>query len=248
MYSDPFSFPGGPALNPTPEILVADFEAVAIPDPGLVPRAVVAVLASAGFPVEFEEARLLAGVPVRVQLAELIAVSAGLPLTAAFELSVRVESEFGELLWSQMERGQGFKPVTGADDVFAAVQSEGIRVVLDSMLPAALTRRILDRFGWIRSGLVDSVAFSEEVEAPRPSPDLLLEAVRKLFPQGSDRIAKLVGGRLDIVAAKAARCRWLLDLDRGGLGGGSPAIRRQGVRQVESLGDLPEVLLGWVLR
>ena len=248
MNPDPFTLPFGDPDLPQPDLLLADFEAACVPDTGVVSRSIALAMEDSGFPVALPDILPLAGMPVRVQLAELVAVNAGLTLEEAFEISTRIEARVSERLWRILDRGARLRPTPGAEDAFAALQSEGIRVGLDSMLPSELTSRILEGLGWLRSGLVDHVMCAQEVEAPRPSPDLILAATGSWGCGGPGRLAKLCGSRLDVLAAVAAGCRWVFALDRTPGPTGGPLSEGVTFRRIGDFGNLPEHLLGWVLR
>lgn len=230
-----------------PELLVADLESTAIRDCGLVGRSLIASLREFGCPVDVEDVVPLLGSPTRVLLAQILATHLAYSLESAFRLAERVEVDFCDRLLGEIEAGGGLPATPGAENAFAVLQSEGVRIALDSALPRRVVDLILARNAWLRSGLVDVAVSAEEVCAPRPSPELIQHAVRRAIPEGSSRVAKLASCPGDLAAAHSAGCRWILAYTRGP--SSTAALRLQSPTHViECLGEVSEALIGRVLR
>lgn len=230
-----------------PELLVADLESTAIRDCGLVGRSLIASLRQFGCPVGVEDVVPLLGSPTRVLLAQILVTHLACSLESAFRLAERVEADFCDRLAGEIEAGGGLPPTPGAENAFAVLQSEGVRVALDSTLPRKVVDLLLARNTWLRSGLVDVVVSAEEVNAPRPSPELIRHAVRSVLPAGSSRVAKLASCPGDLAAAHSAGCRWILAYTRGPVS--TASLRLQSPTHViECLGEVSEALIGRVLR
>lgn len=61
-------------------------------------------------------------------------------------------------------------PVVGAEDCFAVLRREGIKVALDTGFSRDITALILDRLGWRDGESIDASICSDEVAAGRPAP------------------------------------------------------------------------------
>jgi phosphoglycolate phosphatase-like HAD superfamily hydrolase len=230
-----------------PELLVADLESTAIRDSGLVGRTLLASLQRFGCPAGVEDVVPLLGSPTRVLIAQVLVTYLAHSLESAFRLAERVEADFCERILGSIEASGGIPPTPGAENAFAVLQSEGVRIVLDSALPRRVVDFILARNSWLRSGLVDAAVAAEEVGTPRPSPELIRQAIRRALPGGSARVAKLASCPGDLAAAHSAGCRWILAYSRGPVS--AAALRLQSPTHViECLGEVSEALIGRVLR
>jgi len=232
--------------TPRPEVLVADLDHSAIADPSLVPRFLVAALLRAGCGVGFDEVYHLIGNPVRSILTELVARHQAVPLMDACRRAVAIEDDFSHRLSDLFNQMPEVRIVPGADNAFAALQADGVRIALDSALPRRVTEALLNRLGWLRSGLVDSVVSADEVEAGRPAGESILLAAARAGATPGARLAKLAATPADIAAAHAAGCRWILGY-AGGVFSAESLRAQRPTHVISCLGEVTETLVDRIL-
>lgn len=239
-------WPDAPSDAIRPDVLVADLDHTAIADSELVPRYLVAALLRAGCFVTFDEIHHLIGNPVRMIFTEMIVRHMALPLADACRRAMVIEQEFSARLADHVGQASEFRPTPGAEHAFAALQADGVHVALDSAMNRTVTDAILKRLGWMRSGLVDTVVSSDVVEPGRPAGHAILLAADHAGAKPGARIAKLAATAVDIAAAHAANCRWILGFTGGVFT--ADALRAQNpTRIIGSLGEVTETLIDQVL-
>jgi phosphonatase-like hydrolase len=240
-------WPGSAQESVRPDVVVFDLECTALADANLVPRYLRAALSRAGISATIDEIHQLMGAAVRDVLTELVARHRGPTLADARRTAFAVEEDFSRRLCEFIESAPEMRPMPGADHAFAALQTDGVRVAVDSSLSSRVAGVILDRLGWLRSGLVDVVVTSDRVMAGRPAPDMIREAVRQAQSSGGTvRIAKVGSTPADLAAAAAAGCQWLLAFPAGPFGTAALQAQRP-THLISSLGEVSEVLISQIL-
>ncbi len=229
-----------------PEVLVADLDHTAVADPELVPRFLVAALLRTGCNVTFDEIHHLVGNPVRTILTEMIVRHLAIPLADACRRALVVEAEFSSRLADHLAQAPEFRPMPGAEHAFAALQADGVRVALDSAMNRTVTGALMKRLGWERSGLVDAVVPCDAIEPGRPAGHAVLLAANRTGATAGSRIAKLAATPVDIAAAHAAGCRWILGFT-GGVFTADALRAQRPTRIIGSLGEVSEILIDRVL-
>jgi phosphoglycolate phosphatase-like HAD superfamily hydrolase len=77
-----------------------------------------------------------------------------------------------------------------------------------------VTDAILERTGWVRSGLVDAVVTSDEVRHGRPAPDMIL-AIQQRLGLRAPRFAKVGDTAADLAEGFAAGASWNIGVTYG---------------------------------
>jgi phosphoglycolate phosphatase len=105
-----------------------------------------------------------------------------------------------------LESGTHLLP--GAAEALAALKARGLAIGVCSNKPREFTRRLLDYLGL--GGAVDLVLGPEDVERPKPAPDMLLAALARLGLK-AEQVLYLGDMVVDIDTARAAGLRvWVL--------------------------------------
>jgi phosphoglycolate phosphatase len=133
----------------------------------------------------------------------------------------------------------GTRLMPGAAEAVRALHGAGLRLAVCSNKPVAFTRELLDYFGL--AGCFDVVLGPEDVPRPKPAPDMLRAALKRLGV--SPGRALYVGDMsVDVQTARAAGVRvWAVPT-----GSEAPeAVARAGPdRLLHDLGELPALLRG----
>ena len=96
----------------------------------------------------------------------------------------------------------------GAKEALEALKARGVRLGLCSNKPVEFSRRLVQYLGVAE--LLDVVLGPEDVARPKPAPDMLLEAMRRLGCR-PDEVLYVGDMTVDIETARAARARvWVV--------------------------------------
>jgi HAD superfamily hydrolase (TIGR01509 family) len=108
--------------------------------------------------------------------------------------------ELHELVHFELD-GRGVEPMPGVRELLAALRACGVPVGLATNSSRAFATRALRSAGLERS--FDAVVSAEEVEHPKPAPDVYLEAAARLGAAPADCVA-LEDSETGVAAARAA--------------------------------------------
>ncbi|MCW3463353.1 HAD hydrolase-like protein [Chitinophaga nivalis] len=103
----------------------------------------------------------------------------------------------------------------GVSAVFAALQQRGIKVALDTGFDREITNVILERVGWVKQGLVNAVATSDEVTYGRPYPYMIYRIMQELEICSIDTVAKIGDTVSDLEEGTNAGCRYVVGVTTG---------------------------------
>ncbi len=103
----------------------------------------------------------------------------------------------------------------GVSETFRALKAMNIRVAVDTGFDRSITNVILDRTGWLRSGLLDASVTSDEVPRGRPHPDLIFRAMQLTGVASPARVAKVGDTSSDLLEGHAAGCRLVVGVTSG---------------------------------
>jgi HAD superfamily hydrolase (TIGR01509 family) len=108
--------------------------------------------------------------------------------------------ELHELVHSELD-GRGVEPMPGVRELLGALRASGVPVGLATNSSRAFARRALRSAGLERS--FDAVVSAEDVEHPKPAPDVYIEAAARLGAAPTDCVA-LEESETGVTAARAA--------------------------------------------
>jgi phosphonatase-like hydrolase len=106
-------------------------------------------------------------------------------------------------------------PMQDAEMVFLVLKQQGIRVGLDTGFSKAITDVIMDRLGWLKTGVVDFVVSSDEVEAGRPFPFMIQHLMRLAGVASPLAVAKVGDTEVDINEGHNAGCSLVVGVTTG---------------------------------
>lgn len=98
------------------------------------------------------------------------------------------------------------EPLPYAENFFRFLKSKGIVVTLDSGFPRVIVDAIVDRLGWLDSGLIDFVIASDEVEKGRPFPFMVNHLMQMAGVKHTAEVIKVGDTMVDIQEGRMAAC------------------------------------------
>jgi phosphonatase-like hydrolase len=193
------------SVMPRLELVVFDLAGTTIVDDGIVARCLVAALESVGIVIARREANAVMGLPKTVAIARLLTRHDAAAGSHEDERVVRALAYFEEMILKHYDAPM---PVNGAGQTFRALRENGAKLALVTSFSALIADSILDRIGWLTTGLVSTCVASDEVIHGRPAPGLLHEAMRRCDVSDVHGVAKVGDTPADLAEGEAAHCGW----------------------------------------
>ncbi len=107
------------------------------------------------------------------------------------------------------------KPQEGAMELFGALRSKGILVVLNTGYNGTTARAILQQVHW-RVGIeIDGLVTASDVQHNRPNPDMILLAMEKFGVTDAGEVAKVGDSAIDIEEGRNAGCGLTVGITTG---------------------------------
>lgn len=154
-----------------------------------------------------------------------------------------INADFQKILVDFYECDKQLRPLPYAEEVFALLKGEGIKIALNTGFTRLIADIILRRLNWKSSPLIDATICSDEVSVGRPAPEMIQELMRILGIAESKKVAKVGDTAVDILEGRNAKCGKVIGVATGAytkedlIGYEPDAI-------IESLSELPSILLG----
>ncbi len=200
---------------PSLALVVFDLAGTTIEDHDVVSRCLVDAVATVGATVDRDDANVVMGMPKPVAIAHLLAKLDGGSVDVSSERVVRATTAFQENILRHYGSPGAVVPIAGVEDVFESLRSHGAKIAIDTGFSSAIVDAVLERLGWLTSGLVDTRVASDEVARGRPAPDLCLEAMRRAGVDDPRRVAKVGDTPADLGEGKSAGCGWNIGVTYG---------------------------------
>jgi phosphonatase-like hydrolase len=202
--------------SPSPALVVFDLAGTTIEDHDIVARCLVTATRAVGAAIDLQQANAVMGLPKPVALAQLLAKSDGLPIAPIDSPRVvRANTVFEETILRHYSSTGAVVPIAGVEEVLGVLRTHGVKIAIDTGFSAVVVDAILDRLGWMAEGLIDARVASNEVRRGRPSPDLLLEAMRRCAISDARAVAKVGDTPADLGEGANAGCGWNIGVTYG---------------------------------
>jgi phosphonatase-like hydrolase len=199
--------------TPTLELVVFDLGGTTIADHDAVARCLVAALESVKIMISWRQANAVMGLPKPIAIARLIARHD--PTVDDPARVVGATAYFEKMILKHYDTADAVIPIEGAAQTFRALRERGAKLAVETSLSTDAAEIILDRLGWLASGLIDARVASDEVLDGRPAPDLLHEAMRLCDVSDVHAVAKVGDTPADLAEGEAARCGWNIGVTYG---------------------------------
>lgn len=188
--------------QPLPRLAVFDLAGTTMQDDGSVASIFQQVLASEGLDASPEDVSRVRGASKR---------EAFLRLTSDPARAARLFQRFMSSV-RQHYATRSPVEVEGASATFAWLRERGVKVALNTGFERALVEVLIAALGW---PAFDALVCGDEVEAGRPSPAMIQEAMRRLSVQDPAQVLVAGDTVLDLQAGAAARAGWIIGVTSG---------------------------------
>jgi phosphonatase-like hydrolase len=126
-----------------------------------------------------------------------------------------IHTLFIEIMVSFYENDIALQPMQNAEYIFSQLQSQNIKVALNTGFSKRITDIILKRFGWNRTRLIDFVISSDEVANGRPSPEMIQAIMKATGISDPAFVAKVGDTEVDILEGRNAGCGLVIGISTG---------------------------------
>jgi phosphonatase-like hydrolase len=187
-----------------PRLAVFDLAGTTMLDDGSVARIFMEVLLSGGLSVTAEDVARVRGASKREAFRRL---------TDDPERAERLFRRFMADI-QRHDAGQPPREVPGASATFAWLRERGVKVALNTGFERATVETLVSALGWA-DGVFDAVVSGDDVEAGRPSPAMIQEAMRRLRIADAATVMAVGDTVLDLQAGTAAGAGWVVGVTSG---------------------------------
>jgi phosphonatase-like hydrolase len=189
------------------KLVVFDMAGTTVQDgEGVVNRALRTALAGYGVTVTFDDVNEVMGLPKPDAIRKLVRGHGDISVA-------KVYVDFENAMVDHYRTSPDVTAISGAEEVFAALRSAGIKVALDTGFARPIVDAIVERLGWAE--LLDATVASDEVAHGRPQKDLVLEAMARTGITDVQTVAKVGDTPSDIQEGQAAGCMWVIAVTEG---------------------------------
>ena len=215
-------------------LMVFDMAGTTVEDGGQVPTAFGAALAECGIALTDDQLASVRGASKREAIAELVATHAGPAWRGRTD---EVYASFVHRL--EREFAAGVKALPGAEETFAFLRAQGVKIALTTGFDRDIARLLLDALGW--KAIADHFVCGDDVPRGRPAPYLIFRAMEATGVDSVHAVGALGDTALDLQAGHNAGVR----LNIGALSGAHDRAKlatQPHSRLVASVADLPALL------
>ena len=192
-----------------PALVIFDMAGTTVEDGGQVPTAFSAALAGAGINLTADEITRVRGASKRQAIRNLLPTPDD-PRADQIYDSFRVEL-------ARRYQADGVRSIGDARDIFLRLKNKGARVALTTGFDRDTTMLLLSALGWTRT-TVDTVVCGDDVTNGRPSPDMILLAMKLTGISDGAQVANIGDTALDLEAASRAGVKWNIGVLSGAHG------------------------------
>jgi phosphonatase-like hydrolase len=218
----------------TISLMVFDVAGTTVNDEGnAVAHCVCDAMRDAGFQVELKDVDPVMGVPKPLAIRSLLSDRLGCAPEA--QLVGRIHADFQQRMVTHYRTAPSVRPVNHAESVFEALRRLGVRVTLDTGFDRLILDTILQRLGWDKGAIDDSIT-SDEVDAGRPAPDMIRTLMRRAGVTDPAAVGKVGDSVSDIEEGLNAGCGLVVAVENERT---TPHLHRfAGVPAIERLSEL----------
>ena len=186
-----------------PALAVFDLAGTTLEDDGTVASVFREVLASEGLALEPEQLARVRGASKREAFATLAGAGAG---------AERMFDRFMRTIRARFA-AQAPREVPGASDTFTWLAGRAVPIALNTGFERATAELLVAALGW--EGRFAALVCGDEVTAGRPSPAMILEAMRRTGVLEAARVLAVGDTVLDLQAGTAAGAGWVIGVTSG---------------------------------
>ncbi|GAA0719548.1 HAD family hydrolase [Dokdonella soli] len=220
------------------KMVVFDMAGTTVRDPGLVARALVGALADDGCAVDEAAAQPLMGYKKPEAIRRLLLAQ---EQRADADRVERIHGDFVTRMLRCYQESDEVAPMADAQAVFAELRRSGMRVALNTAFSRSIADAIVERFGWLRAGVIDDLIATDEVPAGRPEPHMIRTLMARQGLTDARSVVKVGDTEVDIREGRNAGAGLVVAVTTG-------AFTRQALLPfepdhiIDRLQDLPGLL------
>lgn len=98
------------------------------------------------------------------------------------------------------------KPINGVENFLIKMRSQDKKIVLNTGYTSEIALQLLEKLGWKENTHFDALITADDVSASRPSPEMILLAMKKFNIQEPEKVLKAGDSVIDIEEGKNAGC------------------------------------------
>jgi len=153
-----------------------------------------------------------------------------------------IYKDFTEEMINFYEYSPEVNPAPGAEDVFQQLKEKSVTVTLNTGFPKNIANVIVNRFQWVKKGLIDDFIASDEVKKGRPYPFMIEQLMYRAGVDDPMQVAKVGDTAVDIEEGKNVGCSYIIAITTGAYK--SPDLENSHPTHiVDSLLEIPSIIL-----
>ncbi len=185
------------------KMVVFDMAGTTVDEDNVVYKTLQKVINNAGYNFTLEQVlEHGAGKEKRKAISDILAIFNGNPDDAFIQ---RLYNKFVPELATAYDRFE-LKPQPGTEEVFKLLKEKNILVVLNTGYNGVTASSILKKLGWQAGKQIDALVTASDVKVNRPSPDMILLAMKKFGITDAAEVVKVGDSAIDIEEGKNAGC------------------------------------------
>ncbi|MCS3870181.1 phosphonatase-like hydrolase [Chryseobacterium ginsenosidimutans] len=98
------------------------------------------------------------------------------------------------------------KPINGVENFLLKMRSQDKKIVLNTGYTSEIAQQLLDKLGWKENTHYDALITADDVSESRPSPEMILLAMKKFNINQPEKVLKAGDSVIDIEEGKNAHC------------------------------------------
>ncbi|PTT72116.1 HAD-IA family hydrolase, partial [Chryseobacterium sp. HMWF001] len=98
------------------------------------------------------------------------------------------------------------KPIHGVENFLLKMRSQNKKIVLNTGYTSEIARQLLDKLGWKENAHYDALITADDVSESRPSPEMIILAMKKFNINEPEKVLKAGDSVIDIEEGKNAGC------------------------------------------
>ncbi|MEI8058562.1 MAG: HAD family hydrolase, partial [Ferruginibacter sp.] len=199
----------------TIQLVVFDIAGTTVKDNGNVAAAFIYALRQFDYTVPLSEVNLIMGYKKPVAISMMLQKFYPGAIENNPALIEDIHAVFIDSMVSFYENDTTLQPMKNAEYVFSQLQSQNIKVALNTGFSKIITDTILKRLGWNSTKLIDFVISSDEVENGRPSAEMIEAIMKTTGITDPAFVAKVGDTEVDILEGRNAGCGLVISVSTG---------------------------------
>ncbi len=197
------------------ELVVFDIAGTTVRDSGNVAQAFIAAFREFGFAIPPPEVKKVMGFRKVDAIALLLEKFA--PTHKHDGLLIdRIHTRFIDTMIAHYHDDSHLAPMPDAEELFASLQEQGIKIALNTGFTRSIADTILHRLRWDdRSEVIDKTICSDEVARGRPHPDMIKSLMLDLGITSPNHVLKIGDTEVDVNEGRNAGCGIVVSVTTG---------------------------------